>query len=199
VAELWGTWMATTRVNFLRYALLVTLCGGLLVEWARFRLTPSAERAARAHVESVSDKLVGTWVLVSAKHRMKDGSERFYPELGAHGKGYLVYTGDGHMCAQLMSRDRPKWKEFDKPTDAEKISAIEGFSAYCGRYEVDEEKGMVALLPELAWSPNYVGRRQLRPYTLQGDTLTFAGKPIDEPDVESYSITWRKADTRKSQ
>lgn len=187
--------MATTRVKFLRYALLVTLCGALLVEWARFRLTPSAEHAAPAHVASMRDKLVGTWELVSAKDRMKDGSERFYPELGPHGKGYLVYTADGHMCAQLMNPDRPKWKAFDKPTDGEKISAIEGFSAYCGRYEVDEEKGVVAHLPELAWSPNFVGTRQLRPYTLQNDTLTFAGKPLDEPEVESYSISWKKAAT----
>ena len=191
--------MATTRLKFLQYTLLITLCGGLLVEWARFRLTPSAERTAPAHATSVRDKLVGTWELVSAKDRMKDGSERFYPKLGAHGKGYLVYTADGHMCAQLMNPDRAKWKAFDKPTDAEKISAIEGFSAYCGRYEVDEEKGMVVHLPELAWSPNFVGTRQLRPYTLQNDTLTFAGKPLDEPDVESYSITWRRADSKKSQ
>jgi hypothetical protein len=191
--------MATTRLKFLQYALLVTLFGGLLVEWARFRLTPSADRTVPAHSASVRDKLVGTWELVSAKDRMKDGSERFYPELGAHGKGYLVYTADGHMCAQLMNPDRPKWKEFSKPTEAEKISAIEGFSAYCGRYEVDEEKSIVVHLPELAWSPNFIGTRQLRPYMLQNDTLTFAGKPLDEPDVESYSITWRRADSKKSQ
>ena len=191
--------MATTRLKFLQYALLVTLFGGLLVEWARFRLIPSPDRAAPAHPSSVHDKLVGTWVLVSAKNRMKDGSERFYSELGPHGKGYLVYTADGHMCAQLMNPDRPKWKEFDKPTQAEKISAIEGFSAYCGRYELDEEKGMLVHLPDLAWSPNYIGTRQLRPYTLQSETLTFAGKPWDEPEVESYSITWRKADSKMSQ
>ena len=191
--------MATTRLKFLQYALLVTLFAALLVEWARFRLTPSAGRTAPTHTASVRDRLVGTWELVSAKDRMKDGRDRIYPELGAHGKGYLVYTADGHMCAQLMNPDRPKWKEFDKPTEAEKITAIDGFSAYCGRYEVDEEKGMVVHLPELAWSPNYIGTRQLRPYTLQNDTLTFAGKPLDEPDVESYSITWRRADTKKSQ
>ena len=191
--------MATTRLKFLQYALLVTLCGGLLVEWARFRLTPSADRTAPAHLASLHDKLVGTWVLVSARDRMKDGRERFYPELGAHGKGYLVYTADGHMCAQLMNPDRPKWKEFDKPTEAEKIAAIDGFSSYCGRYEVDEEKGVLVHLPELAWSPNYVGTRQLRPYTLQDGLLTFAGKPLDEPEVESYLITWRRADTKKSQ
>jgi hypothetical protein len=184
--------MATTRLKFLQYTLLVTLFGGLLVEWARFRLSPSTSRTAPAHATSVRDKLVGTWALVSAKNRMKDGSERFYPELGANGKGYLVYTADGHMCAELMNPDRPKWKEFDKPTQAEKISAIEGFSAYCGQYEVDEEKGMLVHLPELAWSPNYIGTRQLRPYTLENDTLTFAGKPLDEPEVMSYSITWKK-------
>ena len=121
--------MATTRLKFLQYALLVTLCGGLLVEWARFRLTPSADRTAPAHLASVHDKLVGTWVLVSARNRMKDGSERFYPDLGAHGKGYLVYTADGHMCAQLMNPDRPKWKEFDKPTLRKRSAPLSGHSS----------------------------------------------------------------------
>jgi hypothetical protein len=65
---------------------------------------------------------------VAAKNRMKDGSERFYPELGAERQGLF----DVHMCAQLMNPDRPNWKDFNSPTDAEKISAIDGFAAYRG-------------------------------------------------------------------
>jgi hypothetical protein len=129
---------------------------------------------------------------MTAKNRMKDGSERFYPELGPNGKGYLMYTADGHMCAQLMNPDRPNWKDFNNPTDAEKISAIDGFAAYCGRYEIDEARAIMMHLPELAWSPNFIGTKQPRPYTFRGDEVTFAGKVPDEPEVEGYQITWRK-------
>lgn len=190
--------MASNRITFLRYALLIIVCGGLLIDWARFHMAPSANKTTSTAAKSVRGKLVGTWVLVSAKNRMTDGTERPYPELGTNGKGYLLYTADGHMCAQLMNTDRAAWKDSSHPTNAEKITAIDGFSAYCGRYEVNEAERLIVHLPELAWSPNYIGTRQLRPYAFHEDELTFAGKVTDEPGVESYSITWRRADSKKN-
>ncbi len=82
-------------------------------------------------------QLVGTWELVSTEDHLKDGSTRAYPDVGPHGKGFLIYTADGYMCAQLMNPDRPRWKDEGQPTDAEKISAYDGFSSYCGPYEVE--------------------------------------------------------------
>jgi Lipocalin-like domain len=46
----------------------------------------------RAHI-------VGTWELVSTEERLTNGSKRPYLDVGAHGKGYLMYTADAHMCA----------------------------------------------------------------------------------------------------
>lgn len=185
--------MASTRLTFLRYALLIILCGGLLIEWARFRIQVPAAKTIPASRAVTREKIVGAWVLVSAKNRMTDGTERPYPELGTNGKGYLLYTADGYMCAQLVNADRPAWKDFYHPTKEEKFAAIDGLSAYCGRYEVNEAEQLIVHLPLTAWSPNYVGTRQLRPYSLEGDKLTFAGKVSGEPGVESYSITWRRA------
>jgi hypothetical protein len=135
---------------------------------------------------------VGTWELVSTEDHLKDGSTRAYPDVGPHGKGFLIYTADGYMCAQLMNPDRPRWKDEGRPTDAEKISAYDGFSSYCGPYEVDEAQGVVYHMPKTASFPGYVGTRQRRPATLHGDVLTFADKVTDELGVESYVIKWRK-------
>src|SRR5262249_35555615 len=88
--------------------------------------------------EPVSKRLAGTWELVSTEDRMTDGSRRPYPDAGPRGKGYLIYTADGHLCAELMNPDRPSWKDARNPSASEKVSAFDGFSAYCGRYEVDE-------------------------------------------------------------
>jgi hypothetical protein len=141
---------------------------------------------------SVRSQLVGTWKLVSTEEHLKDGTTRSYPDLGPQGKGFLIYTADGYMCAQLMNPDRPKWKDENNPTDAEKISAFDGFTSYCGKYEVRESERAVYHLPETAWMPAFVGTKQQRPYTLRGDVLTFAAKATDEPGVESYVIVWRK-------
>ena len=96
------------------------------------------------------------------------------------------------MCAQLMNPDRPRWKNSTAPTAEEKISSFDGFTAYCGRYEIDEANGIMYHYPEVAWAPNYVGTTQKRPYSIQGELLTFSGKVTDQPGVESYSIVWRK-------
>ena len=143
---------------------------------------------------SVRERFVGTWKLVSTEYRYTDGTRRPYPDAGPHGKGYLMYGLDGRMCAQLMNPDWPAWKEAGHPTDAEKISAFDGFFAYCGKYEVDEAKHVMIHLPEVASWPGFVGSKQPRPYTFSdsGDLLTFSGKERDEPGAESYSITWRK-------
>jgi hypothetical protein len=142
---------------------------------------------------SMRDRFLGAWELVTTEQRLTDGSKRPYRQAGPNGKGYLIYTADGHMCGELMNPDRPVWKDRRSPSDAEKASAIDGLIAYCGRYEIDETNKVIYHYPEVAWSPNYVGTKQARPYKFNGDLLTFSGKVVDEPGVESYSITWRKA------
>jgi hypothetical protein len=151
---------------------------------------------------SVRERFLGTWELVSTEYRYTDGARRPYPDVGPHGKGYLMYALDGQVCAQLINPDRPAWKETGHPTDAEKISASGGFFAYCGKYERDEAKHVMMRLPDVASWPGFVGSKQPRPYTFSDsgdlltfsgkDLLTFSGKEIDEPGAESYSITWRK-------
>jgi Lipocalin-like domain len=160
-------------------------------------LPVSASRAPRAADQaSIRSQLVGTWELVSTEERLTNGSTHSYPDTGPHGKGFLIYTSDGHMCAQLMNPERPKWKDESRPTDAEKVSAFDGFSSYCGEYEVDENAAVVYHSPKTAWKPGWVGTKQQRPFTLGGDILTFAGKITSEPGVESYVIVWRKLPAR---
>src|SRR3979409_2517736 len=75
-------------------------------------------------------KIVGTWKLVLEEHTLKDGRNAQY--YGPNGKGFLMYSTDGHMCALLMDPDRPKWKNPEKPPQEEKASAFDGSYAYCG-------------------------------------------------------------------
>jgi Lipocalin-like domain len=160
-------------------------------------LAVSATQARRtADHASIRSQLVGTWELVSTEVRLRDGSTRSYPDTGPHGKGFLIYTADGHMCAQLMNPERPKWKDESPPTDDEKVSAFDGFSSYCGEYDVDESRSVVYHSPKTAWKPGWVGTKQRRPFTLRGDLLTFADKIANEPGVESYVIVWRKLHAR---
>jgi len=91
-----------------------------------------------------------------------------------------------------MNPDRPIWKDEDAPTPGEKASALDGFVAYCGRFEVDEAQRIVYHYPDVAWMPNYLGTKQLRPYVFDGDLLTFSDKVTGQPGVTGYSISWKK-------
>ena len=138
-------------------------------------------------------QFVGAWKLVSTEEKLKDGSSRPYQDLGPHGAGYLMYSADGHMCAELTGADRPKWKV--PPTPAEKLAAMDTFSAYCGRFAVDEVNHVMWHYPELALNPNFVGTEQRRPYRFEANRLIFSDKQAQDDDdktVDRWTIVWEK-------
>jgi hypothetical protein len=140
---------------------------------------------------------VGTWKLVSTEEKLRSGGTRPYKDLGANATGYIMYTADGHMCATLMKPGRPNWQsEMDEGTDAEKISAASGYTAYCGTYKVDEKNHIVWHFPEMSLYPNFIGTEQKRPYRFEGNRLILSDA-VSEGEVDRWTIVWEKADARK--
>jgi len=96
----------------------------------------------------IRDRIVGTWKLVSTEQTLKDGTARPYPQYGPHGKGFIMYSRDGYMCADLVNPDRPKWVDPQHPTTEEKFAAAGGTFAYCGRYASALARSRPPLLSE---------------------------------------------------
>ena len=73
-----------------------------------------------------SNQFVGTWKLISCEAKRADG-QIVYP-FGANPIGMLMYDATGHMTAQLMRTDRPKFTSDDRlrATLEEKRVAFEG-------------------------------------------------------------------------
>lgn len=138
------------------------------------------------------DRLIGTWKLISTEHTMNDGTTRPYPSYGPNGKGFLMYTRDGYMCADLVNPDRPKWKDGNNPTTEEKIAAGDGTFAYCGRYEIDVKENRIIHLPEFATDPDYVGLRPVRPYKFENGRLVLSDMTTQPPGVVRWKIVWEK-------
>ena len=141
----------------------------------------------------IRGRIVGTWKLVSTEQTMKDGTTRPYPQYGPHGKGFLMYTREGYMCANLVNPDRPKWGDPYHLTKEEQAAAAEGTFAYCGRYEIDVTKSRIVHLPEVATDPGYVGSRQIRPYKFEENRLVLSDVETQEPGVARWKIVWEKA------
>ncbi len=147
---------------------------------------------------SIREYFLGAWKLVSTEHKYSDGHTTPYPDLGPDATGFLLYTPSGHMCAQLMKPGRPRWSGGNTPTAPEAASALDGFISYCGAFEVRENEHIMIHHPETAWSPNYPGTTQERPYHLVNqDRLFFRGagteKQKDGTEVPViWTITWER-------
>jgi len=136
-------------------------------------------------------KIVGTWKLVFEENTLKDGSKTH--EYGPNGKGFLMYSADGHMCAVEMNPNPPKWRNPVRPTQQEKAEAFDGSYGYCGPYEIDMKQSQLIHLPEVSTGPGYVGTRQLRPYQFEGNRLILTGGAVeDETEVASWKVVWEK-------
>ena len=136
---------------------------------------------------------VGVWTLESFTER-SDASEEFYP-LGEKPVGLLIYTADGFVSAQLMKPDRQELKTdpwvFEESKEGGDLTR--GYIAYCGSYEVYEERGQVIHRPTVALLPNLINQEQHRSFKFESDTLTLVTtrKRVTGNVVES-SLTWRR-------
>jgi hypothetical protein len=116
--------------------------------------------ASLAADKSVKERFVGTWNLVSYEVRMPSG-ELQYP-FGSDPLGRISYDAAGHMSAQLMRRDRTQ----------QASGTSSGYTGYYGTYVVDEKAGTVTHQVEGAWTPSWIGTKQVRYFKFEGDRLT---------------------------
>jgi Lipocalin-like domain len=117
----------------------------------------------RESVESIRDELLGSWALVSWES-YSDGSKSL--PLGEHPQGQLMYTGDGHVSAQLVRADQQPFASDDwraaKPE--EMTAAWPAYFGYFGTFTVDVGRKAVTHHIESGWFPNLVGTKQVRHY-----------------------------------
>lgn len=107
--------------------------------------------------------LVGAWRLVSMTKPDAAGAPQ--PMWGEHPSGFLLYTADGHMAAQVYDPRRPRldgpWQSAD--AEAAQVQYI-GLSTYFGTYAIDAEAHTVTHAVEGAMVPDWIGSRLVRSY-----------------------------------
>lgn len=149
------------------------------------------EKEAKA--KKTIQKFIGTWKLVTSEFHTSDGKVT-YP-LGENAIGMLIYDSNGRMACQLMQLDRPKFASGDMRggTPEEIKTAVEGYVAYFGTYEVDDKKGMVVHHVEASLFPNWHGEDQVRFFEFSGDLLTLKTSPILSGGQEIIGVlVWKR-------
>jgi hypothetical protein len=72
--------------------------------------TPQSE-APDSRKSSYANQLVGVWSLVGYTDELENGDET--QPFGPHPEGFLIYTADGFVSAQLMKPGRPAFHSAD--------------------------------------------------------------------------------------
>ena len=130
--------------------------------------TPAARPAMTA-----AARIVGTWELVTRTVRRADGTAVVDPVLGEKPIGRLAYDTSGAMSLQMMRAGRKSAIGTPtNPADQSNARVITGYDSYFGRYTVDEKADTVTHHVQGSLFPEDVGDDWIRPFTLDGDTLT---------------------------
>lgn len=128
-------------------------------------------------------QLIGTWKLVGADVVRPDG--RTVEDYGSSPRGIAVFTADGQYVVEIYRAERTRFVSNDKArgTPEEYKDASLSISTHFGRYMVDQAKGTISFAITSASFANLDGTTQVRPFTLEGDSLTWRVPPRPDGSV----------------
>jgi hypothetical protein len=139
------------------------------------------------------EQLLGAWELVSFAAVDSKTGERFYP-LGPDATGFILYTSDGYMSAQIMARGRADYdvSDFAGGTPSQLAAAASGYMAYSGPYDFDERAGVVRHHLEVSLLPNWLNTVQVRDESLDGDRLTLSAEDKRPDTTVTATVEWKR-------
>jgi hypothetical protein len=133
----------------------------------------------------LSERLPGTWRLLSRVDIAASGLPHPDPALGSDPIALLIYDRAGNFAAQFMKRDRRTVPASGPAVSMNNTQAQAGYDAYFGTYTVNDATGVVTQQLVGALSEANVGAVLSREMTVRGkslviqlDTTAWDGTPV---------------------
>ena len=152
-------------------------------------LLPSS---AVSQEKPLKEQLVGTWTLVSATQRNKEGvvSDRW----GPNPRGRAVFEANGRFSFMIIRSDVPKFSSSNpnqfSPEEAK--AAIQGMTANFGTWSIDEATKTLTTNIEASSSPNLNGGTQKRIISsLSANELKYTNPASQIGSVDD--VVWKRA------
>jgi hypothetical protein len=142
-------------------------------------------------METLFQKLIGTWTLVELIEIPLNGGENSHP-MGENPKGLIMYSADGFMSAQIMNLNR---KNADRKDHSEQnIEEASDYLAYSGPFETDDEKKTVSHTMFVSLFPNWAGETQKRNVRFEDEFLYLeTEKPfLRNSRMVKHRLTWKR-------
>ncbi|HYZ54992.1 MAG TPA: lipocalin-like domain-containing protein [Streptosporangiaceae bacterium] len=141
------------------------------------------------------DRLIGAWRLVSFHTISDDGTPPIYP-LGKDATGYIIYTPDGYMSAQIMQHGRSRYEAawISEGTDSESAQAARGYLAYSGPYHIENDS-VIVHQAEVSLFPNWIGEPLSRKAVPDGRhlELTTTSPVLFDGKLLNSVLIWERA------
>lgn len=135
---------------------------------------------------TVTQRLVGSWELVSYEIIAADGARR----PGAYDRGQITYDASGRMSAHLMHSSNTA--DASPQTDELRAAAFRRYLGYYGPFVVDTAGGTVTHLVEGSSNPSWVGTKQLRYFELSSDNARLTLSLRDGART-TQSLVWKRS------
>ena len=140
-------------------------------------------------------ELVGGWRYLTWEITYPDG--RVTHPFGTDATGFILYTADGFMSANIMAGGRAAFPSGNprRASDAERARAFDGYFSYAGRWRL--EGGKILHDVEVALNPAFVGVRQWRDPVLSRDaagtsTLSLSAAESSAEGGRVHRILWQR-------
>jgi hypothetical protein len=143
--------------------------------------------AGPAYAQSVQQKAVGTWTLVS----IKVGDAEPY---GPNPHGIMFLDAGGRYAVSIVRDGVPKFASNNrtKGTDAENAAAVHGALNYFGSYTISEAESSISVKMEASSYPNFGGETQKRLLAFSGDELMVTN-PAPSGGGGAAKQIWKRA------
>lgn len=137
------------------------------------------------------ERFAGTWALVATEWRRADG--RHANPFGEDAIGILTYDEAGHVSAQIMRAGRPSAAAGHEGIDTAMASAVPGYIAYFGTFDVDRAARVVTHHVAASAFPAWVGQDHTRSYSFEGDRLILSANVVSADGVGvAAATTWQR-------
>ena len=140
--------------------------------------------------QSLKDRLIGTWSLVSWEQNKTNGSK--VQRYGAHPTGMAFFDSGGRFIITVMRSDRASYASNAvwQGTAEENKATADGTITYFGTYLMSEPDSSITIQIEGSSFPNWNGTEQKRIVAMRGDQLTLTVRP---PSGEIVDVIWKRA------
>jgi hypothetical protein len=141
--------------------------------------------------QSLKERLIGTWALVSWEQKRSDGSK--VQRYGATPTGIAFFDAGGRYIITVMRSDRANYASnalWQGTAEENKVTA-DGTITYFGTYSVSEAESSIVIHIGGCSFPNWNGAEQKRIVAITGDQLTLTVRP---PNGEIVDVIWKLAE-----